>query len=154
MKRIVIYIGILVLLTLTPVQGANIGRLHPVEVVLVDQIDGEVVLKTDTGDSGSGENAAHALENLKKTTAGIVYLDTAEFLLITEPALESVDQLRTLLKEKVRVCIANGEIPLEKTAQFLSVHGSLPTLKNWDGNREIAHLKYSEKKFQFFEKSP
>ena len=39
MKRIVIYIGILVLLTLTPVQGANIGRLHPVEVVLVDQIN-------------------------------------------------------------------------------------------------------------------
>ncbi len=140
MKRILIYIAALALLTLVPVKEADIGSLHPLEVVLIYREGDEVVMKTDTGDWGKGTDGLSALKNLKDTTPGTIYLDTAEYLLIGEGAEETVDELRSVLKKSVRVCKADKEVDPQEATDFLSVHGTLPQLKTWKTGGDLPKL--------------
>lgn len=141
MKRIVIYIATLGLLTLAPVKSADIGTLRPVEVVMVYRQGNAVVLATDTADAGQGADALAALENLKATTPGTIYLDTAEYLLIAEGAEDAAEQLKPVLKKSVGVCMADSATDLKAAAKYLPVHGDLPRLKNWKAGDKIPHLR-------------
>ena len=130
MKRIIMYVAILVLTLATPVKRLDVAHLEPVEVVCLSRVGDTVILSTDTQASGRGADALSALANLKQTTPGVVYLDTAEFLLVTENALDEIDLLRTELKGSVKLCqVQNAE--LENAAKYLEVHGDLPKLKAW-----------------------
>ena len=146
MKRIVIYIATLGLLTLAPVQDADIGNLRPVEVVMVCQQDDTVALSTDTGDVGQGTDVPAALEELKATTPGTIYLDTAKYLLVAEGAETAAQQLKSVLKRSCRVCMADREVNLETAAKYLSVHGDLPRLKEWEMGEELPCLRVEEKR--------
>lgn len=141
MKRIVIYIITLGLLTLAPVKSADIGTLRPVEVVMVYRQEDTVVLATDTADAGQGADALAALENLKATTPGTIYLDTAEYLLLAEGAEDVAEQLKPVLKKSVRVCMADAAVDLKAAAKYLPVHGDLPRLKNWKTGMKLPHLR-------------
>lgn len=141
MKRIMIYIAALALLTLAPVKGADIGKLRPVEVVMVCKQEDTLVLSTDTGDVGQGTDALTALENLKATTPGTIYLDTAEYLLLAEGAEDAAQQLKSSLKKSVRVCMADSTVDLKAAAKFLSVHGDLPQLKIWKTGDKLPRLR-------------
>ena len=141
MKRIVIYIITLGLLTLAPVKSADIGTLRPVEVVMVYRQEDTIVLATDTGDAGQGTDALAALENLKATTPGTIYLDTAEYLLLAEGAEDAAEQLKPVLKKSVRVCMADAAVDLKAAAKYLPVHGDLPRLKNWKTGIKLPHLR-------------
>ena len=140
MKRIVIYIVTLALLTLAPVKSADIGNLRPIEVVMVRWQGDTLVISTDTEDVGYGTDAMTALENLKATTPGTIYLDTAEYLLVTEGADDAAEQLKSRLKKSVRVCMAEPEIDLKTAAKFLPVHGDLPRLKTWKAGDKLPCL--------------
>lgn len=153
MKRIVIYIAVLALLTLAPVKSAEIGKLRPVEVVVVHRQEDMLVLSTDTGDVGSGTDALAALENLKATTPGTIYLDTAEYLLLTEGAEDAVQQLRNVLKKSVRVCMADSVVDLKEAAKFLPVHGNLPRLKYWKAGDKLPRLSAVGKRLFLTENS-
>lgn len=144
MKRIVLYIAVLGLLTLAPVKSIDLGNLRPVEVVMVCRQADAVVIATDTEDVGRGTDAAAALENLKATTPGTVYLDTAEYLLVAEDAEDAAEQLRNSLKKSVRVCMAEPEVDLKTAAEFLPVHGDLPQLKNWKTGDKLPCLTVTE----------
>lgn len=147
MKRIAMYIVILALLTLAPVEGAELGKLRPVEVVLVYQQEEETVIATDTEDVGKGKDGLSALENLKATTAGAIYLDTAEFLLIGEGGEQVAEQLRAHLKKNVKVCKADRSVKPEDTAAFLSAHGKLPRLKDWKMGDNLPELQVVDQRF-------
>ena len=146
MKRILIYIIALVALHFVPVVGADIGTLHPVEVVLVYKEADQVVIATDTEDIGKGTDGLSALENLKATTPGTVYLDTAEYLLIGEDAQDVAEQLRGCLKKSVKVCKAEKSVKLTDCAQYLSVHGRLPQLKDWKIGDNLPYLQVFEER--------
>lgn len=146
MKRILIYIIALVALHFVPVVGADIGTLHPVEVVLVYKEADQVVIATDTEDIGKGTDGLSALENLKATTPGTVYLDTAEYLLIGEDAQDVAEQLRGCLKKSVKVCKAEKSVKLTDCAQYLSVHGRLPRLKDWKIGDNLPYLQVFEER--------
>ena len=146
MKRIVIYIITLGLLTLAPVKSADIGTLRPVEVVMVYRQEDTVVLATDTADAGQGTDALAALENLKATTPGTIYLDTAEYLLLAEGAEDAAEQLKPVLKKSVRVCMADAAVDLKAAAKYLPVHGDLPRLKNWKTGDELPRLRAAGKR--------
>ena len=146
MKRIVMYVATLGLLTLAPVKDADIGKLRPVEVVLICQQDDMVVLSTDTDDVGQGTDAMTALENLKATTPGTIYLDTAKYLLFTEGAEDAVQQLKSVLKKSCFVCMADREVDLKTAAKYLSVHGDLPRLKDWKTGEKLPCIKVEEKR--------
>ena len=148
MKRVILYIVILIAVWFVPVEGANIGNLHPVEVVLVTKEEGRAVLMTDTGDIGKGETAVEALADLKKTTPGTVYLDTAEYLLIGENADALVEELRPYLKTSVKVCEAENEVNLVEAAEYLRVHGTFVQLKDYKQGVNLPQLTIEEKRLK------
>lgn len=153
MKRILIYIAVIVALYFAPVKGADIGNLHPVEVVLVYKEADQVVIATDTEDVGKGTDGLSALENLKATTPGTVYLDTAEYLLIGEDAQDVAEQLRGCLKKSVKVCMADKSVKLTDCTKYLSVHGRLPRLKDWETGDNLPYLQVFDERFLLTENS-
>ena len=76
MKRRFAYAVLLLTALAVPVEGTDIGKLRPVELVMVQMQNHQVVLRTDTGDIGQGGTAEEAYQNLKDTTSGVDYMDT------------------------------------------------------------------------------
>ena len=105
-----------------PVEGTDVGKLLPVELVQLDKMGDTVVISTDAGATGTGETVKAAIRDMEKTAAGIVFLDTADYLLVTESAMEEVESIKEHLKPSVRVCIQHVEMNLKDAAAYLSVH--------------------------------
>ena len=145
MRKIAVYILILGAAVAIPIRGTDVGRLHPVELIQIYKVGEQVSIVTDTGASGQGINAGEAIEDLKATTSGIVFLDTAEYLLVDGSAMEEITQMRNYLKRSVRVCESRGQIDTEVASGFLASHkpalrledaqntGSLPVLSIENG---------------------
>ena len=142
--RMVLYLVILGLLFLAPLERADIAKLLPIEAVAVYVENGEVVLETDTQDRGRGTDVANALQVLKDTTPAVVYLDTAEFLLVSKDAVGYVEQLNNYLKPSVKVCICEASGRVKEAVKYLEVHGNLPKLRDWN-EQNISMLKNKEK---------
>ena len=152
MKRILLYIGILAALVLAPVKSADIGKLRPVQVVSVYKENSWVVMETDTDDKGYGGTALQALRNLKDTSNGIIYLDTADYLLITKDTVKAVEELRQELKTNVRLCMVTKSVDLIEASQYLSVHGGLPRLREWIEGEELPVLSTFKNSLTFLKK--
>lgn len=140
MRRILCYAAILALVLALPVEKSDVGKLRPVEVVSIYKEGKLYVMQTDTADQGVGTTAQQALESLKATSSGIIYLDTAEFLLLSEGAEDAAEELRQQLKSSVRLCRTEEPVDLPKAAKFLSVHGDLPSLKEWETGTQLPLL--------------
>ena len=125
-----LYSVILAFALLTPVDRLDVAKLEPVEAVVVYMEDGQVVLQTDTDDIGRGTTAAEALEDMKKNTPSVIYLDTAEYLLVAENAQGQGQQLREYLKPSVLVETYRGG-SVKKATQYAEVHGKCQKLKDW-----------------------
>ena len=147
MRRILLYIALLAAALVIPVERTDLGKLKPVETVYLYTDEGILTLLTDTGDKGTGKTVGQALENLKQTTAGTVYLDTAEYLLITEESKFEAQELKKLLKGSVRICEAEGEIPLEEVGAYLSVHLPEMRLSHWKPEHKLQILKVNQDRF-------
>ena len=129
MKRIVFYIIVLLMAVLIPEQGMDVGKLLPVELVSVYAEGKRVTIETDTGDSGRGGTIQEAFRNLEETTAAVIYLDTADYLLISDDAQHWLGDLQQYLKPKVYVCSCNVKMDLEEAASFLAIHKPNTVLK-------------------------
>lgn len=116
---------------LVPVERVDVAQLRPIEVISIYKEDGTVILETDTEDIGRGVDALAALEDMKQTSPAVIYLDTAEYLLISQDAAEEAEQLRESLKESVQICVAQQKVNLQQAAKYLPVHGELPELRHW-----------------------
>lgn len=139
MKRTLIYIVVLAAALMIPQEGTDVGKLLPVELVHLYYIEDQLAIETDTGDLGRGATVEVALQDLKDTTAGMVFLDTADYLLVSERALGEITEVRRFLKTSVRVCMAEPGIDLTAAAEFLAVHKPAATLKN--GGKPLQKLK-------------
>lgn len=153
MKRIIIYIGILAALLFVPVESHNVGELIPVQAVALSKENGRVVIETDTGNRGIGETVRKALQNLKDTASGNIYLDTAQYLLLGKETGAAADELRSELKRSVRICETAKKVDLAQAVKFLRVHGNLPKLKDWKKDAELPVLTTFGDSLIFFEKS-
>ena len=120
MKRI-LYIVLLVLAVAIPVKRLDIAKLEPIEAVAVMVEDGLVCLRTDTESEGTGETVALALRALKENAKGMVYLDTARFLLVAENAYEEAKVLMQYLRRNVQVAPYGGA-GVKEEAQYLETH--------------------------------
>ena len=141
MKRILIYAALLAVTLAVPLQATDIGKLHPVELIQLYRDGDTIVICTDTGAAGKGSTVAHAVANLKATTTGIVFLDTAEYLLVEESAEEDYPQITQYLKPSVKVCRSTGEIDLHQAAVFLDIHRPALGLRDVKGIRNAPILK-------------
>lgn len=129
--RMILYIIILALLFLAPVERLDVAKLEPVQTVALYMDEGAIVLATDTDNKGRGATVGSAHADLEEKTPGVIYLDTAEYLLVTQDAATHVDALRKYLHPSVEVCIWDGEGSVAEAAQYLSVRDDLPKLRNW-----------------------
>ena len=138
--RILLYVFMLAAALAFPVERTDVGKLRPVEVVAVAQTETGFAVRTDTGDRGTGQTLGAAFRDLEDSTAGVIYLDTAEYLLLETPVKEQV-LLRELLKNGVRVCAAEPEIDLEGTGAYLDVHRPQTRLRDDTDYQELEVLR-------------
>ena len=120
-----------VVLNLSPFQGTDVGKLLPVELVRVSADGRNIILETDTGDMGKGGTVEEALSDLKATTAGTVFLETADYLLIQPGCEELLDDLVKILRPSCSVCVELGDGELKKAAKYFAAHEPQVTLQDW-----------------------
>ena len=124
-----LYFGILMAVILCPTEGTDVGKLIPVEVVAVSEAEGWITISADTGDMGNGMTMQAAIDDMKASAPGIIYLDTAEYLLLEKGMESYLNTAERHLKQKTHLCYIEEGIPLEAAANFLSVHKPKVTLK-------------------------
>ena len=152
MKRIWIY-GILLAAALAaPTERNDLEKLHPVEVVSLYMEEIQIVVETDTGAKGKGETVEQALRNMKETTAGIVFLDTADYLLVSRETEELIADVRPYLKAGARVCKTQGSVKVEEAAAFLANHTPEIILGKWEKGKKLAVLSIKDDRMILNEK--
>ena len=119
--RTVLYILIIILTFLAPVQRLDVAKLQPVEAIAIYTEQDTVIIKTDTEDMGIGETALQALQDLKETAPAVIYLDTAEYLLIAPGAEKYAEELKTHLKTTVKVRMYSGS-EVKEEVKYLDAH--------------------------------
>lgn len=131
MKRIIFCCILLAAAVMVPIKKIDISDLEPIQIVRMDRQEGSIILETDTGDVGKGENVQAALNQLKKVSSGIVYLDTAEYLVVTDYAKAYIGHIKPFLKNGVRVCLWNGTEKIKDAAKYMKAHKNGVRIKNW-----------------------
>ena len=152
MKRVLIYGAILASVAAVPVCPLKIGQMLPVKVVAIYKEGARTVIETDTKNKGVGDTAVQALCNMKDTASGIIYLDTAQYLLLTKDTEEAAEELREELRPGVRLCRTETAVNLEEAARYLDAHGKLPKLKAWEKGAELPLLGAVEDSLIFLKK--
>lgn len=141
------YIGAVVLVAILgwmPFAGTDVARLQPVELIFVSQEENRVQVETDTGDSGRGQTLELALEDLYTGTPGEIFLETAEYLLITPQCRGLLPELTKTLRPSCKVCLTEGAADLEEAAAYLSVHEPRLTLQDYRTGDENIPLLITE----------
>jgi len=126
--RILLYIVILALLFLAPLERLDIAHLEPVQTLAVRLEKGSVEIETDIGNKGRGRNIAEAVKNMEENTSGVIYLDTAQYLLVTESAFSVIEEIGQHLHPGTFVCMWDGEGSVAGAAQYLEIRKDLPKL--------------------------
>lgn len=140
MKKLVLYLLIIAGLLMIPVEKEDIGVLEPIQAVWLSSENGNVVLQTDTGDKGSGGTVTEALQDMKLCSQGVVYLDTAQFLLVSADVVSRIPEIKTHLKGSVRVCLWDGEGTVADAARYMQAHKLGYRLSHWQVEVKIPNL--------------
>ena len=135
--RPILYIVILLCLLKAPVQKLDVAELEPVQTVSVRCEQNKIILETDTQNRGEGETLKEAISDLEKRTPGVIYLDTAQYLLLTKDAIPYIRGLEKYLRSSVRACLWDGKGSVEMADKYLCVRNDLPTLKSLISNAKI-----------------
>lgn len=147
MKKWIIMVLALLLLTMLPDPGTELGELRPVSVLEVETEGRQIRLSTDTMDVGVGETLDGALRNLEDTTPGHVFLDTVENLVIMEETRFLLPELKSILRPTVTVCITESTINLETVSEFLHSHVPGNKLRDADETTPLQNLTCSEERY-------
>ena len=143
MKRILLYIVILAGVLLVPVQRLDVGKLKPVQAVWISKEGDRIILKTDTEDVGTGATVEEAFEDLEANCIGIIYLNTAQYLLVSDSAADLISPLSQHLKGSVDLCKWDGQGSVEDAAKYMAAHKNGCRLKDWKAGEKLPalHLK-------------
>ena len=141
MRRAMIYSGLLAAALLLPSGGKELGKIKPVETLLIKAEKGQIILRTDTEDLGIGNTVEEAMCDLEKTTAGRIYPDTTLYLLVDETAEENIEALKAYLKGSTRLCIVEGDVDLQEAGEYLGTHKPGIKLKKWKKGGSLQHLR-------------
>lgn len=110
-------------LLLLPRRGTEVGELLPVETLLIEKEAGQYVVSVDTGGSARGQSLAAAVEAMRASTPGELFLDTADYVLLTRDTLDCVPLLADFVRPAARVYMVDEGPDLEKIGPFLRVQG-------------------------------
>ena len=121
MKKWLFYgaaIAVVLLFSISPFRGTDIAKLAPVEVVWIAQIGDMVYLETDTADVGMGVNVPSALRDMKAKAAGVIFLETANYLIVNLGDEKLLEQMHFVLRPSCLVCVSDKKPVLEDSAAF------------------------------------
>lgn len=125
--------------------GTDVGELLPVEAVRVSVREGELLLETDTGDTGRGADVDAALRDLKESAPGNLFLETADYLILAPGSEPFLRELYGFLRPSCGVCVEDGEADMERIGEFLSAHKPETTLRDWrNGSEDLPVLRTRE----------
>ena len=147
MRTLCMYFAVLLTFTFLP-GGIDAAKLAPAELVYV-QTEGQVVtVRTDLENAGRGSNLAEAFADLENTTAGKVFLDTADYLLVDETSVMHLRELAQWLKGDCLVCIAREVENLSGAATYLDSHRPEVRLEDCgNGNVDLMYLTEMDERF-------
>lgn len=128
MKRWIVLAAFLAVILALPQRQGDVADLLPVELVYVYKEGNLLRVETDTGQFGEGATLAQALEELRATAPGEVFLDTADYLILTRDTVECLPQLADLLRPGTQVCL--GFQADAQAAAYLAAHKPGVTLKD------------------------
>lgn len=149
MKRILLYALILAAVLVLPTAGMDVADLQPVQTIAVYRNGNSWVIETDTEDIGAGDSVEKAFENLMQTTPAVIYLDTADYLILQEDAIEAIDELRVKLKDSVALYRYRGDPDLKEVSKYLSIHGEKVELRHWNTGVNLPILDCTGERFFF-----
>lgn len=127
MKHGVIYMVLAAVVIFTgslPFSNHDVGKLQPVETMAVWMEADAVVLETDAGIRGEGQTWEAAMENMKATAPGSVFLGTVSFLLLDSSALELLPVILTRqeINPACSLCLGEKGMDLEAAGTYLRAH--------------------------------
>ena len=125
-----------------PAEPRDVGSLIPVELVQLSRDREGVAVRTDTGNRGWGENLEAAMADLKQKASGEIFLETAEYVLLTGEKETFIPELKHYFRPGTQVYEAQYLEDLEEAAAYLGQHrreSPLFRLQNRDLPRLIWH---------------
>ena len=130
--RIILYGVIIFLLFLVPLQRVEIANLKPVEGIWIYKASESVAIETDTGDLGLGRTIEDAVEDIKRNSTGIIYLDTAKFVFVDETASDELIAFRPFVKGNVCISKWDGKGNVSDAVQYADAHKVGVKYKKWN----------------------
>lgn len=138
--KILLYILIFAGLFFIPLESVEIANLEPVQGVWVYEENGNIVLETDTEAKGIGITVAEAMSDMKEHSPGVIYLDTAQYLFVSETAQEQISALQPYLKASVRLCKWEGQGSLKNAIEYADAHKVGVKLSKWESVGNLPEL--------------
>lgn len=148
MRRMIVYFGILAAVLWAGDPGTDIGMLIPVETVFIQKQGDTIVIQTDSADTGTGATIKQAAEDLKEKADGVIYLDTADYLILNREAEALLYQLQSNQKQEVALCKADEQIDVQKATPFLRAHRPQLELSGWRAGMTLPSLEEAEGSFK------
>ena len=134
--RIIYYIIILGFMLFGPVNRLDVAKLEPVQTVAI-RVDGDtVIIETDTKNAGQGKSLSKAVADLEQNTPGVIYMDTAQYVLLTEDATVYAQELTQYLRPSIKVSLWDGQGSVEKASEYLEIRHDLMTLRRWNRDKK------------------
>lgn len=134
MKRWLWYIGVvaaIAALSGKAAAGMDVAKLQPVQVVRLTCPGGKVVIETDMGDWGMGETLKDALKDLNATASREVFLDTADYLIVSQDCVDLLPAMMKQLRPSCSVCLGEGELDMAQVGVYLQQHAPEVTLMEY-----------------------
>lgn len=147
MRRWILFAIALTLFSFLPNQGTDIGNLRPVGLLYVYWENGAVTAAADTGDLGRGKTIREALEDMKATSQGEIFLETTEKVLITESVLGELDTLAAILRPGTELCLGQMGLNPEEAYEYLHTRETGAALYSWKKNQKLPKLDYREGRY-------
>ena len=131
----ILYLLLTAILFVIPVERTDVGKLEPVELLWLHRNRDVLVLETDIGNVGRGIDTMQAVEDLHDAAAGILYLDTAEYLLIAPDCMDEIGEMERYLRGNVRMCVAEDCPDAVLAAEYLDIHHPKTEIENYNGEQ-------------------
>ena len=138
--KIGLYVIILTALLFVPLQRVEIANLEPIQAVLMHVEGGKIILETDTGSQGRGVSVSEALDDMKHRSPGVVYLDTSQYLFVSNDAIKEINGIRPYLKNSTWICIWDGQGGFENAVKYVDTHKIGLRMNCWEGFGNLPEL--------------
>lgn len=125
--------------------AVDLGKLEPVEAVLLSFGDSGVVMETDTGAKGDGVSLQDAVDDLFRSSGSEVFLDTTAKLLISGDVGTNWETIYALFRPSCAVCRVEQNVDLKEATEYLTIHQPRMNLNGLRaGDRDWQTLRMEE----------